>query len=49
MLPDIEVDEHHVGVYASRSDGHMVNVAHPKSLLHGSPVSASVALRAKRN
>ena len=43
LLPDIEVDEHHVGVYASRSDGHMVNVAHPKSLLHGSPVSASLA------
>ena len=39
----VEVDEHHVGVYASRSDGHMVKAAHPKSLLHGSPVSASLA------
>ena len=39
----IEVDEHHVGVYASKADGHMVKAKHPKSLLHGSPVSASLA------
>ena len=39
----IEVDEHHVGVYASKTDGHMVKAEHPKSLLHGSPVSASLA------
>ena len=39
----VEVDEHHVGVYASKADGHMVKAKHPKSLLHGSPVSASLA------
>ena len=39
----IEVDEHHVGVYASKTDGHMVKAEHPKGLLHGSPVSASLA------
>ena len=39
----VEVDEHHVGVYASKSDGHMVKVAHPKALLHGSLVSPSLA------
>ena len=37
------MDEHHVGVYASKTDGHMVKAAHPKSLLHGSPVSSSLA------
>lgn len=39
----VEVDEHHVGVYASKSDGHMVKAKHPKGLLHGSPVSESIA------
>ena len=39
----IGVEEHHIGVYASRSDGHMVKAKHPKGLLHGSPVSASIA------
>ena len=39
----VEVDEHHVGVYASKADGHIVKAKHPKSLLHGSPVSASLA------
>lgn len=39
----IEVDEHHVGVYASRADEHMVKAPHPKALLHGSPVSATLA------
>ena len=39
----VEVDEHHVGVYASKTDGHMIKAKHPKSLLHGSPVSASLA------
>ena len=39
----VEVDEHHVGIYASKADGHMVKAKHPKSLLHGSPVSASLA------
>ena len=39
----VEVDEHYVGVYASKTDGHMIKAKHPKSLLHGSPVSASLA------
>ena len=39
----VEVDEHHVGVYASKADGHMVKAKHPKALLHGSPVSPSIA------
>ncbi len=39
----IEVEEHHVGVYASKTDGTMVKAKHPKSLLHGSPVSSSLA------
>lgn len=39
----VEVDEHHVGVYASKSDGHMVRAPHPKALLHGSPVSSTLA------
>ena len=39
----VEVDEHHVGVYASKTDGHMIKAKHPKSLLHGIPVSASLA------
>lgn len=39
----LEVDEHHVGVYSSKEDGHMVKAAHPKALLHGSPVSSTLA------
>lgn len=39
----VEVDEHHIGVYSSKSDGHMVKADHPKGLLHGSPVSPSLA------
>lgn len=38
----VEVEEHHIGVYASKTDGHMVKAEHPKSLLHGSLVSASL-------
>lgn len=38
----IEVEEHHIGVYASKTDGHMVKADHPKALLHGSLVSASL-------
>lgn len=38
----VEVDEHHVGVYSSKADGHMIKAPHPKGLLHGSPVSASL-------
>lgn len=39
----IEVDEHHVGVYAGKADGRMIKAAHPKALLHGSLVSPSIA------
>lgn len=39
----IGVEEHRIGVYASKSDGHMVKAKHPRGLLHGSPVSASIA------
>lgn len=39
----VEVDEHHIGVYASRTDEHMVKADHPKALLHGSLVSPSLA------
>ena len=39
----VEVEEHHIGVYASKVDGHMVKAAHPKGLLHGSLVSPSLA------
>lgn len=39
----IEAEEHHVGVYASKTDEHMVKAPHPKALLHGSPVSANLA------
>ncbi len=39
----VEVDEHHIGVYASKADGHMVKAPHPSSLLHGSLVSESIA------
>lgn len=39
----VEVDEHHVGVYASKKDGHMVKAKHPSGLLKASPVSPSLA------
>ena len=39
----VEVEEHHVGVYASKVDEHMVRAPHPKALLHGSPVSSTLA------
>lgn len=38
----VEVEEHHIGVYASKTDEHMVKADHPKTLLHGSLVSASL-------
>lgn len=38
-----EVEEHHIGVYASKADEHMVKADHPKALLHGSLVSPSLA------
>ena len=39
---EVRVDEHHIGVYAGKADGHMVKARHPKSLLHGSLVSPSI-------
>ena len=39
----VEVDEHHIGVYASKTDGHIIKAEHPKALLHGSLVSATIA------
>jgi len=38
----VEVEEHHIGVYAGREDGRVIKAEHPKSLLHGSVVSASL-------
>lgn len=38
----VEVEEHHIGVYASKKDEHMVKAPHPKNLLHGSLISPSL-------
>ena len=38
----VEVEEHHIGVYASKTDENMVKADHPKALLHGSLVSPSL-------
>ena len=38
----VEIEEHHIGVYASKTDEHMVKADHPKALLHGSLVSPSL-------
>ena len=38
----VEIEEHHVGVYSSKEDGHMVKAEHPKYLLRNSLVSASL-------
>lgn len=38
----VEVEEHHIGVYASKTDEHMVKADHPKALLHGNLVSPSL-------
>lgn len=39
----VEIDEHHVGVYASKNDGRILKADHPKALLHGSLVSPTIA------
>lgn len=39
----VEIDEHHVGVYAIKNDGTVVKAPHPKSILNGSLVSSSLA------
>lgn len=39
----VEVEEHHIGVYASKKEERIVKAKHPKGLLHGSLVSPSLA------
>ena len=39
----VEIDEHHVGVYASKTDDRIIKADHPKALLHGSRVSPTIA------
>lgn len=39
----VEIDEHHIGVYVSKTDSRMIKADHPKALLHGSLVSESLA------
>lgn len=42
MPAKVEVEEHHIGVYASKTDEHMIKAPHPKNLLRGSLVSPSL-------
>lgn len=44
----VEVEEHHIGVYASKTDEHMVKADHQKALLHGSLVSPSLGAATSR-
>lgn len=39
----VEVDEHHIGVYAGKKDGRILKADHPRGLLHGSLVSPTIA------
>ena len=39
----VEIEEHHVGVYASKTDDRIIKADHPKALLHGSLVSPTIA------
>ena len=39
----VELEEHHIGVYSSKTDDRMVKAPHPKELLPGSLVSPSLA------
>lgn len=39
----VEIDEHHVGVYASKTDDRIIKADHPKALLHGSLISPTIA------
>ena len=43
ILAKVEIDEHHVGVYASKTDDRIIKADHPKALLHGSLVSSTIA------
>lgn len=38
----VEIEEHHIGIYSSKSDEHMVRAPHPRGLLRGSLVSPSI-------
>lgn len=39
----VEIEEHHIGVYAGKKEDRIVKAKHPKGLLHGSLVSPSLA------
>lgn len=39
----VEVEEHHIGVYAGKKGDRIVKAKHPKGLLHGSLVSPTLA------
>ena len=39
----VEVEEHHIGVYSDKKNGHMVKAKHPRGMLHGSTVSPTLA------
>ena len=39
----VVIEEHHIGVYPSKLDEHMIKAPHPRNLLHGSLVSPSLA------
>ena len=39
----VVIEEHHIGVYSSKLDEHMIKAPHPRNLLHGSLVSLSLA------
>ena len=39
----VVIEEHHIGVYYSKLDVHMIKAPHPRNLLHGSLVSPSLA------
>ena len=44
FIPDsVVIEEHHIGVYSSKLDEHMIKAPHPRNLLHGSLVSPSLA------
>lgn len=39
----VVIEEHHIGVYSSKLDEHMIKAPHPRNLLHGSLVSPPLA------
>ena len=43
ILASVVIEEHHIGVYSSKLDEHMIKAPHPRNLLHGSLVSPSLA------